>query len=66
MDTIRARGFTIVELLIVVVVIAILTASLQQAAKKVVAEFTMKSDTYPATLASVGINNSGDTCSQYC
>ena len=81
----KQAGFTIVELLIVVVVIAILAAitvvayngiqqqasrsvaqnATSQAAKKVMAYAVDNADTYPTTLALVGINDSDSTKYQY-
>lgn len=79
------RGFTIVELLIVIVVIAILAAitivaytgirersqdaalasALSQSVKKVQAFAAENTDTYPATLAAVGVSDQGDTVYTY-
>ncbi len=81
----KQSGFTIVELLIVVVVIAILAAitivayngiqnrakdsaalsNAQQVGKKITAHALLNSETLPATLADVGITNSGDLTYQY-
>ncbi|MFZ3009762.1 MAG: type II secretion system protein [Candidatus Microsaccharimonas sp.] len=79
------QGFTIVELLIVIVVIGILAAitvvayngiqnrakvaatqsAVSQVAKKVMAYAVDNSDQYPASLAAVGVADSGDTTYQY-
>lgn len=81
----KPRGFTIVELLIVIVVIAILAAitivayngisdrakasaaqsAAAQATKKVMTYAVDNSDQYPATLAAVGVTDSGETTYQY-
>ncbi|UTX51262.1 type II secretion system protein [Candidatus Saccharibacteria bacterium TM7i] len=79
------KGFTIIELLIVIVVIAILAtitivayngitkqasssaiaASLDQAAKKVVAEYALKKGVYPATLAEAEVQDTDGIKLQY-
>jgi len=81
----RESGFTIVELLIVIVVIAILAAisivaynsvqnrakasaaqsAVAQANKKVASYVILNTDTYPATLADVGVSDSGGTVYGY-
>lgn len=81
----RQLGFTIVELLIVVVVIAILAAitivayngitnrakasaaqsAAAQASKKIATYAPLNSDTYPITLADVGLSDGGGTTYQY-
>ncbi len=79
------KGFTIVELLIVIVVIAILAAvtivayggiqskakenaaqsAASQVSKKIMAEAVLNADQYPASLATIGVQNSGDVTHQY-
>lgn len=79
------KGFTIVELLIVIVVIAILAAvtivayngirnqaqdsalqsSVSQAAKKIASHATMNSDTLPASLATLNIQDTATTAYTY-
>ncbi len=81
----RTNGFTIVELLIVIVVIAVLAAitivayngiqnrakasaaqsAVAQATKKVLSYSIENSDQYPASLAAIGVTNSGSTVYEY-
>lgn len=81
----KHRGFTIVELLIVIVMVAILAtitivayngireraeqsaqeSSLSQAARKLLAYAVENTETYPASLAVIGISDSDDTSYTY-